>query len=124
MDDKEMVYEGYFAQPGHGGKQRLIRMLVDFIGGKIFVVRSESEVHHPTRVLAARFTEPDGDDWRAGHGVAFDQARKHLEDLIVMMGTLGYVESPGSPGWLRPLPLVFESYLAAERNRHPLPMMH
>ncbi len=120
MESKEVVYEGYFAQPGHGGRKRLIRMLVDYVAGKIFVTRSESEAYHPTRVLASRFVEPDNDDWRAGHGVAFDDARKHLEDLIVMMGTLGYVESPGSPGWLKPLPHVFENYLSAERLRHPI----
>lgn len=124
MESKEMVYEGYFAQPGHGGKQRLIRMLVDFVSGKVFVIRSESEKHHATKTLVSRFIEPDNEDWRAGHGVAFDEARKHLEDLIVMIGTLGYVELPGSPGWLRPLPNVFAHYLSVERNRHPLPIMH
>ncbi|GEM_PF-3282581 len=124
MDDKDIVYEGYFSQPGHGGKQKLVRMIVDFAEGKIFVIRAESEAYHPTRTLVTRFVEPDDEDWRAGHGMAFDAARQHLEDLVVMMGTLGYVELPGSPGWLQPLNNVFQCYLQAERSRHPLPLMH
>ena len=70
MENKELVYEGHFVQPGHGGKQRLLRMVVDYEEGKVFVIRSESELHHPIRTLVSRFSEPDDDDWRAGHGVA------------------------------------------------------
>lgn len=124
MEEKDVVYEGYFSQPGHGGKQGLLRMLVDYEVGKIFVIRAESEPYRPVRTLVSRFTEPDDGDWRAGHGVAFAQAREHLEDSIVMLGRLGFVELPGSPGWLKPLPCIFQSYLNYERARHPLPVMH
>lgn len=121
---KEVVYEGRFAQPGHGGKQRVIRMLVNFNNGQLYVLRFDSENRKPTQVLAAGFAEPDDSDWRAGHGMAFEQAKKHLEDVIVMMGSLGYVELQDSPGWLVPMSSVFQHYLVAERSRHPLPMMH
>lgn len=124
MDSKDIVYEGYFVQPGHGGRQKLVRMIVDYAAGKVFVVRAESEAYHSTRTLVSRFNEPDDDDWRAGHGMAFAAAREHLEDLVIMMGSLGYVELSGSPGWIKPLPCVFNAYLNAERSRHPLPVMH
>lgn len=121
---QEVVYEGWYKQPGHGGKKRIIRMMVSYNDGGVFVLRTESENRHPTRVLLSRFVEPDDDDWRAGHGVAFEQGRRHLEDVLVMMGSLGYVEEPGSPGWLIHPKNVFRNYLFNERERHPLPVMH
>ena len=120
----QVVYEGHYALPGDNAKPNLLRIVVDYGDGAVFVVRSESRQPQPALTDVQRFYEPQDDDWRAGHGVAFDQACQLLQQTQSELVTTGYQELVSSPGWAAPPPCVFENYLIAERSRHPLPVMH
>ena len=123
-DGMQVVYEGHYALREVNAKPNLLRVVVDYHDGAIFVVRSESRQPEPAMTDVSRFYEPQDDDWRAGHGVAFDEACQHLLGVIDGMDQGGYEELPTSPGWMVPPPCVFQNYLMAERSRHPLPVMH
>lgn len=123
-DTMQVVYEGHYALPGDNAKPNLLRVVVDYDDGAVFVVRSESRQPEPAHTDVSRFYEPNDDDWRAGHGVAFDQACQQLVHIVSKLEVIGYRELPTSPGWAAPPPCVLENYLLAERSRHPLPVMH
>ncbi len=120
----QVVYEGHYALSDSNDRPNLLRVVVDYHDGAVFVVRSESRVPEPALTNVSRFYEPQDDDWRAGHGVAFDEACQHLQEVIDSMNRGGYRELPSSPGWTVPAPCAFANYLIAERARHPLPVMH
>lgn len=127
MEEKQtmqVVYEGHFALPGENAYANLLRVVVDYGDGAVFVVRSESRKPDPAQTDVNRFYEPQDDDWRAGHGVAFDEACQCLVETVNNLGAAGYAELESSPGWVAPPPCVFETYLMAERSRHPLPVLH
>lgn len=124
MTQMQVVYEGHYVLPGDEPQPNLLRLVVDYSEGAVFVVCSASRHPDPAETQVYRFYEPTDDDWRAGHGMAFDEARQHLEELIGALNRAGYAEMSSSPGWLEPAPAVFHHYLMAERVRHPLPMMH
>lgn len=124
MEQTQIVYEAHFARQGDNAKPNLLRMHVDYADGAIFLVRSESCYPEPAKTEVTRFDEPQDNDWRAGHGVAFDTACQKLLLVISKLEVLGYRELPTSPGWTMPAPHAFQNYLMAERARHPLPLMH
>lgn len=124
MENLHIVYEAHFALPGDNARPNVLRLQVDYGDGSVFLARTESYFPEPARTEVFRFDEPDGDDWRVGHGVALDAACQKLLEVVSKLKMLGFLELPTSPGWRQPATNVFANYVMAERSRHPLPLMH